>query len=213
MDDDCDMACDNGYTCCRGSTTPCSMLGLGTGTATCPGDCSAWDTSGCSTCGNGMINGAEECDGADLGGQTCMTQGYASGPLGCSPSCTFDTSMCVGIDADGVYSTAPIISYSCVFGFVSYTINTMTFLDNGVTLVVSVGPDGPDGGCAMMSGDTATDGSFTVSCVYPGTCTETYSLTGTFSGPDTWSGSYTAQYTGSCFDCVSQTWDIDGTRL
>ncbi|MCK5084211.1 MAG: hypothetical protein KAQ64_00970 [Candidatus Pacebacteria bacterium] len=47
-------------------------------------------------CGDGVLNGLEVCDGLDLGGETCVTQGFAQGDLSCNPFCTaFDTSACV----------------------------------------------------------------------------------------------------------------------
>jgi len=48
-----------------------------------------------SSCGDGVRIATEQCDGADLGGVTCGSLGYASGTLGCSSStCAFDTSAC-----------------------------------------------------------------------------------------------------------------------
>jgi len=41
-----------------------------------------------------VIEGAEACDGADLGGETCMSQGFMFGQLGCAIDCTLDLSMC-----------------------------------------------------------------------------------------------------------------------
>lgn len=48
-------------------------------------------------CGDGVLNLDEECDGADLGGETCETVVGAntSGDLACLSSCLFDTSECV----------------------------------------------------------------------------------------------------------------------
>lgn len=46
-------------------------------------------------CGNGVRETGEACDGADLGGFTCQTEGYASGTLVCQPSCLFDFGGCV----------------------------------------------------------------------------------------------------------------------
>ncbi|MCC6764468.1 MAG: hypothetical protein IT293_07365 [Deltaproteobacteria bacterium] len=46
-------------------------------------------------CGNGVRETGEGCDGADFGGFTCETVGYASGTLGCQPSCLFDVAQCV----------------------------------------------------------------------------------------------------------------------
>ncbi len=45
-------------------------------------------------CGNAIVEGAEECDGSALGGQTCVTQGFGSGTLVCDSACLFDTSGC-----------------------------------------------------------------------------------------------------------------------
>ncbi len=47
-------------------------------------------------CGNEKIEDAETCDGADLGGQTCMSLGlgYTAGSLSCTGKCRFDYKMC-----------------------------------------------------------------------------------------------------------------------
>jgi hypothetical protein len=52
-------------------------------------------TSGQGGCGDGVINGNEQCDGANLNGFTCEALGNAGGTLLCDPvTCTFDTQMC-----------------------------------------------------------------------------------------------------------------------
>ena len=45
-------------------------------------------------CGNGSVDPGEECDGTDLDGETCMSQGFDRGTLGCTATCRFDKSMC-----------------------------------------------------------------------------------------------------------------------
>jgi hypothetical protein len=45
-------------------------------------------------CGNNKKESNEQCDGSDLGGQTCITKGFAGGTLRCKSDCTFDTSGC-----------------------------------------------------------------------------------------------------------------------
>jgi hypothetical protein len=58
--------------------------------------------SGKSVCGNGKVEGAELCDGADLNHETCATIGdgiYTKGTLSCTTNCVFDISMCYGEDS------------------------------------------------------------------------------------------------------------------
>jgi hypothetical protein len=47
------------------------------------------------TCGNATADGdAEQCDGADLAGEDCISLGFAGGTLACGQACQFDTSGC-----------------------------------------------------------------------------------------------------------------------
>jgi hypothetical protein len=52
-------------------------------------------------CGNGILEGDEDCDGTDFGGQSCTSLGFDGGSLTCDLSCSIDTSGCVCIDGDG----------------------------------------------------------------------------------------------------------------
>jgi len=45
-------------------------------------------------CGNGIVEGNEECDGTNLNEKTCVDLGYDTGTLQCSSNCLFDTSLC-----------------------------------------------------------------------------------------------------------------------
>jgi hypothetical protein len=77
----------------------CETAGFAKGTLGCAPGCT-FDTSGCvrSTvpgCGNGVREGVEGCDGADIGGATCASLGFnGGGTLGCTTGCAFDTSGC-----------------------------------------------------------------------------------------------------------------------
>lgn len=53
------------------------------------------DGGAAGTCGDGSIDGDEICDGLDLGGETCVTQGFAGGELVCTGICELDDSGCV----------------------------------------------------------------------------------------------------------------------
>lgn len=57
------------------------------------------------TCGDGVRQGNEECDGSDLGGASCNDAGCSSGSVTCTSSCTLDysgCSSCAQCDFDGV---------------------------------------------------------------------------------------------------------------
>ncbi|MFH2005476.1 MAG: hypothetical protein ABI333_02705 [bacterium] len=89
--EECDGADLNGVTC--------ADLGWSGGSLSCSAGCS-FDTGGCSgtgpVCGNGAREYGEQCDGANLGGQSCVSLGLASGTLSCDSSCEFDTTGCYG---------------------------------------------------------------------------------------------------------------------
>jgi hypothetical protein len=53
------------------------------------------------TCGNGGVEPGEDCDGAELDGQTCagLDLGFTGGTLGCAATCRFDASQCTSDSA------------------------------------------------------------------------------------------------------------------
>lgn len=54
-------------------------------------------------CGDGVADSAEDCDGSDLRGATCVTVGYAAaGTLACTGACEFSTAGCVAECGNGV---------------------------------------------------------------------------------------------------------------
>ena len=70
------------------------MINGYSGTQTCNSQCNGFST--CQTtqyCGDGIINGNEQCDGNNLNGQTCQTKGFTSGTLTCG-NCQFNTAQC-----------------------------------------------------------------------------------------------------------------------
>jgi hypothetical protein len=74
----------------------CETLGFAAGQLACSAAC-AFDTTGCTLCGNDQVDGVEECDGLELLGETCETLvGPGSlGTLACAASCAaFDTTSC-----------------------------------------------------------------------------------------------------------------------
>lgn len=246
-----------------GQTRDCTTLGFASGTATCLGDCGGYDTSGCSSCGNGAVDSGEDCDGSDLdgndcasvpgsfgsgtlrctsgcafdtsscslcqngaldagedcdgsnlGGASCTTigMGFTGGTLGCATSCAYDTSMCTAWTPNGVYTVSLAAAYTCASGLVNYNETSFTFTDDGTTLTVT------GGRCTMTGPSVPRTGtrSFSVSCTITGGCDETYTLAGTFTTDDSWTGTYTSEwaplYAGACADCVDQSHSMTGTR-
>jgi hypothetical protein len=53
------------------------------------------------SCGNGILEAGEECDGSDLGGATCSAVGCSSGAPTCTSSCTLDYSACTDCGGGG----------------------------------------------------------------------------------------------------------------
>lgn len=97
-------ACDCGAGECTApqlNNLSCSSLpapqggNYGGGTLACasPGPCT-YDTTGCTYCGDGVKNGPEACDGADLAGKSCEESGFFGGAMTCTAACTPDTSGC-----------------------------------------------------------------------------------------------------------------------
>ena len=92
-EDGCNSDCKEEY-CGDGEIQP----GLGE-------QCEPPDSDGCSpdclaalpaSCGDGVIEAPEDCEGDDLGGATCESLGHISGgSLSCDPACYFDKSACI----------------------------------------------------------------------------------------------------------------------
>lgn len=83
----------------------CADEGFESGTLRCASDCT-FDTSTCEEepgpmCGDGAVNGTEECDGTELGGATCESEGFDGGTIACSGTCELDTSACFSC-GDGI---------------------------------------------------------------------------------------------------------------
>lgn len=48
-------------------------------------------------CGNGIVEGGEDCDGSELQGRTCASFGYSGGTLQCDIACEVNLSECTGV--------------------------------------------------------------------------------------------------------------------
>lgn len=105
-----DQACAPGGGCatpdqlaaCAGAAdeVPCEVDGL-------DGVCRA-EVCELFACGDGAVNGAEDCEGADLGGATCADLGYYQGTLACGSNCRFDETGCAERCGDGEVNGAEL---------------------------------------------------------------------------------------------------------
>ena len=117
---------------CDGSAASCpipSDVCLPPGT---PAQCTCKDT--CGTVAG--IQAGEECDGADLGGATCVSLGFLDGTLACAPDCTFDTTGCEhAVCGDGIVGAGEVCDPGGLGGappsFGGATCETEGFPDGG----------------------------------------------------------------------------------
>jgi hypothetical protein len=89
--------------------------------------------------------------------------------------------------------------YSCAYGLVSVNFSTLTIVDAYPSIVVTGGSGSQPG---TMRGSFSSATAFSASNVLPGTCTETYTVTGNFLDPATLGATFEARFTGSmCLGC------------
>lgn len=119
-------------------------------------------------------------------------------------------------DPNGAYTlTSPSsIRYSCCFGAVDVDISQFLFVLDGAEITTA-----PSNPVAMQGAAAACPaGAFSNVGSISGGCTETYALTGAFTGPDTWSGTYSMTFVGpdcSCLDldpCFDQVVPVSAQR-
>lgn len=78
------------------------------GNLNCASDCLSFDSSLCYTCGNGTREIAEDCEGVDYGGKTCLDYGFISGNLACNIECQITTINCIAQDnTSGIPGSGP----------------------------------------------------------------------------------------------------------
>ena len=128
--------------------------------ATCklPGDCASGAcTSGtCDSCGDGLINGTDQCDGTAFGGKTCQTLGWKSGTgvLKCDSKCKLRQLGCV---SKGLVAYYPLDSASLKNGTVSAVSGKVTALGSAKGVSAVAPGSCVVGECATLSGSKYID--------------------------------------------------------
>ena len=117
---------------------------------------------------------------------------------------------------------APATTYTCGPGFVSAQLDHLVIDHVAPYATVSGMPELTMDSSSLQPGllqggfvTSATPDSFALSrteSLNAGACTATWSLTGSYTGPDTLSADFTATFTGSCGDCTHQSFPVTATR-
>jgi len=91
------------------------------------------------TCGDGVVDAYEACDGANLGGQSCASLGLGGGTLGCTAGCRLDASGCTIPPrcGDGVLDRPDELCDGTDFGALAGDVTCDAFGRNGGTLACS----------------------------------------------------------------------------
>ena len=125
-------------------------------------------------------------------------------------------------DYAGLWAVAPATTYTCGPGFVSAQLDHLVIDHVAPYAIVAGSPEltmdssSPQPG--LLQGSfvaSATPDSFEVTrteSLNDGACTATWSLTGSYTNPDTLSADFTATFSGSCGDCINQTFPVTATR-
>jgi alpha-tubulin suppressor-like RCC1 family protein len=105
-------------------------------------------------CGDGIINGTDECDGDEFGVVSCTSQGYYGGTIACTDECVIDNTECVSAgrcgndtiesgleECDGTnYNNVECIDYGYYGGEMSCTNECILGTENcGKFIEISVG--------------------------------------------------------------------------
>ncbi len=102
-------------------------------------------------------------------------------------------------------------SYSCAYGLVNISFSTLVIADAYPTIVVTAGSGSQPG---SMSGSFSSTTAFTASNYLPGSCAETYTITGTFIDANTLGATFEASYSGGvmCLGCSYYSTTFTATR-
>ncbi len=96
-------------------------------------------------CGDGIVELGEDCDGTEMNGHTCATEGFLYGSISCQASCVVQTSACTMATPSGGGSTpvVPVSSTKEIFtGYASPESTVNIFKDGIVVATVTTDATG-----------------------------------------------------------------------
>jgi hypothetical protein len=217
---DCGTSCDLDFTLTGCSDGGCEVLGCAEGYE----DCEV-GVDGCDTNVITDPNNCGDCDvvcEADNATTACNVGGCFI--AGCTGGFTNDDGLystgCEeppgggGPDRSGIFSLTPTLSYLCVDVFfgataISFNETSWPFSYSG-SLAVAMSRT------VMQQTPAPSGDAFSVTGIVAGDCQESYTLTGTFSDDDNWSGTLSLTLSGATCgftNCSNETWPVSGTRV
>ncbi len=113
---------------------------------------------GGAVCGNNLREGTEVCDGTDLNGESCSSQGYCGGTLACNGSCSgFDVSSCTPCSSQ-LQNGVPVTGLSATTG--NQLDYTMVVPAGATNLVFTTTGSDPDADLYVKFGSAPTRSSY-----------------------------------------------------
>lgn len=165
-------------------------------------------------CNDGDACTLDSCDPATGTNGQCVTACDTSMGAACAtdPACMVAGPTCVG-----QFAITPAISNSCALGMVNYNFASVRFaILGGMLIVTPLGPTPPSFGTTLTDPAPMCP-SFTATALVPGASAggtdEHYTLAGTFTDDNHFTGTWTQHYVGIPFDCRDATVPITGTRM
>ncbi len=151
------------------------------------------------SCGDGVIDTDEECEPPNTSTCDDQCQDISGGPL----------------DPNGCYMIFPAPAHTCAFGYVEFSFSCTTFtVFGGTNITVTTNTNSTHGQPCPMSGNIDAAGVFSATCTLYGDCDEIYTISGTFTDSDNWTGTFTSNYVenvaGGCGGCTSPQWNLTG---
>lgn len=145
----------------------CESLGFGPGVLGCHVRCDAFETSQCGppdSCGNGVKDSVEVCDGDMLDGATCESLGFGPGALTCQVNCAgYDSEQCGALAScgDGEHNGTEVCDGDQLAGATCESLGfgpgVLTCLDNCSDYDSSQCSPQPFCGDGMINGDELCD--------------------------------------------------------
>ncbi len=125
-------------------------------------------------------------------------------------------------DYAGLWTLGTATTYTCGPGFVSAQLDHLVIDHVAPYATLAGSPELTMDSSSLQPGllqggfvTNATPDSFALTrteSLSAGACTATWSLTGSYTGPDTLSADFTATFAGSCGDCTNQSFPVTATR-